>query len=271
MRRLNCAPMRTTSTLLLFAFATAGIGCGGASSYPEFPSTGSSYSASLSSLSSGEAEPSVPQRSGEKADLIVRPDKLELSFALHENDTDAQKALATVKARVGEIAARIGEATGGAAEVKMCGVAVQPASSGKKLESGESIHEYTVVVDGSITLGLAKEEDYWARSQRLAALSQATSELADKLRTSKDSRAVRFSAPLAGIKDPEAYREEIVAAWVKRARAFASAAESEATPLRIVDCAPPGSIQQTSISLEEVGLSLPVSCKIDTTRAAPKP
>ena len=67
----------------------------------------------------------------------------------------------------------------------------------------------------------------------------------------------------------EAHRAELVKRWVERTRAFAKAAESEKAPLHIVQCDPPQAISQTTISIEQVGLTLPMQCRIDIVRSSP--
>jgi hypothetical protein len=54
--------------------------------------------------------------------------------------------------------------------------------------------------------------------------------------------------------------------WVKRARAFADAAQSPAAPLQMTDCAAPGEVAQRAVSNEEVALSLSIACHIDVAR-----
>ena len=51
--------------------------------------------------------------------------------------------------------------------------------------------------------------------------------------------------------------------WVERARSFMSLAQSERAPLQVVNCEPPGPVTQQAVSVDEVVLSLSVSCRLD--------
>jgi hypothetical protein len=73
-----------------------------------------------------------------------------------------------------------------------------------------------------------------------------------------------FEMPNMRVADPEAHRAKLTKQWVERARAFATAAQTTTTPLVLVDCQAPGEIAQRHISTEEVGLTLTVSCRLDS-------
>jgi len=247
------------------------MGCSSGGAYAEPPLSASSYSASLGSFrASSGADLAVPSHSAAKADLIVRPDTITITFALKDTQPDTQKALASVQAEANEVAARFKEATNGAATMKMCGVAFHP-DARSKADDGEPPKAYTVVIDGSVEVGLSPEQDYWARSRLLAALAQATAELGARRESTKSAPERRFSAPAITVKDPETYRQKLTERWIARARAFAEAAQSAATPLSLVDCAPPARIEEQPISLEEVGLSLPLNCRIDARPVSAPP
>jgi len=228
-------------------------------------STPSGYSTSLGSQVDSGSGLAVPHRGAAQADLIVRPDTITQGFALKETDPDPQKAVAAAQASAADVIKRLQQATSGAATIKMCGITISPASRPKGSEV-EAV--FTVVVDGSIEIRLAPDLDYWARSRLLASLSQATKEIADAARAVKDGyRGSSFDQMRPLVKDPEAFRPKLTERWIQRARAFAEAAQAQPAPLYLSDCAPPGQIEQKVISLEEIGLSLAVSCKIDALRA----
>ena len=250
-------------------------GCAPAAEYPSTPSSSfgssSGYSASLGSSTHSGAGISVPARGAAQGDLVVRPDVILLGFALKETDTDPQKALAAAQAATGEVTQRLQKATGGAAAVRMCGTSVSPAPASAAYSKGDDKEakapRFAVVVDGSIEVRLGAELDYWARSRIVAAIAQATRELADATKDVKDgSRGARFDELRPAVKDAEPHRAKLVARWVTRARAFADAAETEAAQLHLIECTPPGEIEQKVISLEEIGLSLAVSCRVDALR-----
>jgi len=135
-----------------------------------------------------------------------------------------------------------------------------------------------VVRPDVILLGFALKETDTDPQKALAAaqaateevtqrLQKATQELADARKDVKDgSRGARFDELRPAVKDAEPHRAKLVARWVTRARAFADAAETEAAQLHLIECTPPGEIEQKVISLEEIALSLAVSCRVDALR-----
>jgi hypothetical protein len=91
----------------------------------------------------------------------------------------------------------------------------------------------------------------------------------DKAKETKPAIESAFNTPVLKVRDPEAHRAELIKRWVERTRAFARGAESNGAPLELVDCAPPAGITQRAISVEEVGLSLAVTCRLDVIRRGP--
>lgn len=272
---------RTIFSLSIFAaisaLAAGGVGCGSAA-YPE-PSVGSSFSGPPSSgyvgATSNVSDLSVPHRGDARAELIVRPDAASIVFAFQEQHADAQQAIASLEATAADMERRLKEATGGAASVRMCGMAIRRAG-GAKYAGGEE-GEAVVVVDGSIDVVLAPELDYWKRGRLLAAVAKVTGAIERSFKEAaskeegKSARAARFNEPAVAVKDLEAHRAKLAERWVKRARAFGDAAQSAAAPLHLVDCAVPAQIEQRVISLEEVGLSLPMTCRLDALSARASP
>jgi hypothetical protein len=228
-------------------------------------STPSGYSTSLGSQADSGSGLAVPNRGAAQADLVVRPDTIMQGFALKETEPDPQKAVAAAQAAAADMTKRLQQATNGTATIKMCGITISPTTRAK--DSGVE-NVFTVVVDGSIEVRLTPDLDYWARSRLLASLSQATKEIADATRAVKDgSRGSSFDQMRPLVKDAEAFRPKLTERWIQRARAFADAAQAQPAPLYLSDCAPPGQIEQKVISLEEIGLSLAVTCKIDVLRS----
>lgn len=265
--------------LVVVVLSGALSGCG---SIPEMvastPISSSGYTSSIGSSigSSSFASDSfsAPQRSEQRGELVVRPDAITMVFAVKDTQSDPAKATASLEKFAASILARFQEATGGAASMKMCGASVSPVASGSsKADTGERV-EYAVLADGSIEIKLAPEQDYWARSRLLGAITQAAREIVvppkkegDKEKSAEPARPqVHFNEPQVIVKDVEAHRAKLVERWVKRTREFGDAVQAAAAPLYMVDCAPPAPIEQRPISLEEVGLSLPVTCRVDVLR-----
>lgn len=253
--------MRTAALFVALALA----GCGGAPYEPPSSPSLSAYSTSAGS-SFAPSSPAVPQGAATRGDLIVRPDQLVFGFALRESGADPQKALAAAEAAVAALRQRLDQATSGAAAVRMCGTTITPVHRGKAADSEPA--EAAVAVDGVVEVPLPASLDYWGRSRLLAGIARVTEEVTAAAKDDKDDlRGATFEQPRATLKDPEAHRAELSGRWIRRARAFAEAAQAAAAPLYLVDCAPPGEIEQRAISLEEIGLSLAVTCRLDALPA----
>lgn len=267
--------MRSLPLVLASFAALVALGCmSPASPEPSYPSAPSGYSTSVgSAVTSGDSPVPVPARSN-PSDFIVRPDTLQIAFVLTDRGADPQKILADLKTRAEAIAQRLKEAAGATIATKMCGASTSAVhGGGKALSDAEAATTYVVRVDGSVDITLPAEQDYWARSQSIAALVKATIELhAATKGPDKDSPttlSAGFSEPRPLVKDTEKYRPNLLARWTQRARELAAAAQSDKAPLAVVDCTPPGDVEQRVVSLEEIALTLPVSCKLSALRAAP--
>jgi hypothetical protein len=96
-------------------------------------------------------------------------------------------------------------------------------------------------------------------------LVETTQRIAEAAATAQNPmRAISFAPPRAEVRDPEAYRSELLKRWVTRVREFTAAAEADAAPLVVRDCVPPGAVTQATHSFDEVTLTLAVTCRIDT-------
>jgi len=243
---------------------------------PASPSllAGASYGGSSSSLSSfsGPSGPSIPSHGDARGTLVVRPDLACVAFVLRVSDVaDPKAALGLLQHAVLAVKSRFGAPYGSASTLKMLGATVVPAPDHGKAKS-DAPPRFVVTVDGSIEVPLAADADYWTRANIVSALVQASEKPGPLLPAAAEGDpeiVFAFGSPELKVQDPESFRAELVKRWVERARAFAHVAESEGAPLRLVACEPPNVINQTTISLEQVGLSLPVSCRIDVVRSTP--
>ncbi|WP_437591992.1 hypothetical protein [Sorangium sp. So ce1000] len=243
-------------------------GCGGVSGAAP-GSALPSYATSLGSTSASmPSAPTLPSRAAVQADLVVRPDVLVLGFALQQTDADPQSALTAAQTAVEDLGRQLKEATAGASTVKMLGASFTTVFTDKAESDGDAI---SAVVDGVIEVRLAPELDFWARSRLAAAVTQVRREVSAAVNAAKDGRrGATFGQPRAEVKEPEGHRAQLTEQWLRRARSFAEAAQAASAPLVLVDCAPPGAIEQRPISLIEVGLSLSVACRLDALSAEPK-
>ncbi len=254
-------------------------GCGSAA-YPEPSAPSLLASASYGGSSSGSAfsapsGPSVPSHGDARGALVARPDLACVPFVLRVELGDPKAALELLEKATLTVRERFRGATGGAATTSMLGanVVLAPGNDTKVKEEKPPPQRFVVTVDGAVEVPLAAEADYWARAKLVAGLVDASSKKPFALIPSAGEVApeieVAFGSPEIKLRDPESFRAELVKRWVERARAFARVAESQTAPLHLVSCEPPNAITQTHLSLEQVGLSLPVSCRIDVARPAP--
>jgi len=244
---------------VLFAVLVAGCGTGFSEGAPSSMS-GSSGPSSYSQPSS-PSEPGLPGNRQTTGNLVVRPDVLTIPFRLRAQGPDLARSLAALEAKATEIGNRVKGATGGSTTVRTTGFSVAPTSSGKSKSDDRA-----ALVDGCVEVPLPAALDYWGRARLVVALSETTRPSLYRASAHDDEPEVdaSFDAPHAGVKDPEAFRTELIKVWVKRARGLAAAAQTDAAPLSLVDCAPPAEITQDPISLEEVGLSMRFACRLDT-------
>ena len=233
----------------------------------------SSYSGGSGSSFSAPSGPSIPSHGDARGALVVRPDLACVPFVLRVEMTDPKAALDLLEKTTLTIKERFGAATGGAATTAMLGANTTAKGEYSKVkEDKPPPPHFLVTVDGAVEVPLAAEAGYWARARLVASLVEASRKFDAAVPSAGEGAPeleVAFGSPEIKLRDPEAHRPELVKRWVERARAFARVAESERAPLHLVSCEPPSAITQTHISLEQVGLALPVTCRIDvapTTR-----
>jgi hypothetical protein len=251
--------------LLVFtglAAISAGCGLDVPDKPPSFPSTGS---ASYGSTPHSAPDPGVPSREAVTAGFVVRPDLACFPFALRTIAADAPGAVQGLKEAADALSQRIAAAGGAGVKVRMRGFAISP-SGHEKAEGAQAKRQLAAVADGAFDVPLPAGLDYWGRSRLIASIGTA---LSDEIAARKEKeKGVKLSVEPVKLQvsDPEVHRAKLVEQWVKRARAFAEAAKEGAAPLQVLDCAPPGEIAQRSISNEEVGLTLSITCKLDAPR-----
>ena len=148
-----------------------------------------------------------------------------------------------------------------------CGTQVTPVGGRGKV--GEAAGAFRVLLEGRIEVALAPALDYWKRSALVVALAEVT-DWYEAARVAKTAdRGVSLSRTQVIVKNPESYRGKLTELWVQRARAFAAAAQAREAPLYVLDCAPPGDIVQKQRSLEEIALSLSVTCRLGSLKVPP--
>ena len=260
-----------TRSLALALVALVLTACGGPNYQTETPSllSGSSYSAPSSPSFSGPSSPAIPQHDT-RGELVVRPDLVCVPFVLRLEGADPKAVLATLEKATQAVQERFGSATNGQATTTMLGANIATVSTGK-VKSDEPA-KFVVTVDGSVEVPIAADANYWIRARLLASLVHASIDSKPLVPPAPEDQPQldsAFGAPEVKVKNPDTHRPELIKRWVERTRAFAKAAESEKAPLNLLNCEPPQTITQTPISLEQIGLSLPVQCRVDVARPAP--
>lgn len=201
---------------------------------------------------------------------MVRPDLVCVPFVLRLEGPDAKTVLTTLEKAAEAVQTRFSAATSNQSTMTMLGVNVTPIGS-SKVKTDEP-PRFVVTVDGSVEVPIGADVNYWARARLLSSLVQASNDTKPLLPPPPEEQPqldTAFGAPEVKVRNPEVHRAELVKRWLERTRAFAKAAESEKAPLNIVNCDPPQAISQNAISIEQVGLALPVQCRIDVVRSAP--
>jgi len=239
-----------------------------ASTRPDVPSAqhsvGSGYSSGSVESERRFDETGVRMISDQQAGLVVRPDMLLMEARIEKEDANAGRALGLAQLAVADLTARLQRATAGAAAFVPCGTQVTPVGGKEKAAAA-----FRVLLEGRIEIALAPALDYWKRSALVVALSEVA-DWYEAARAAKTAdRGVSLSRTQVVVKNPESYRGKLTELWVQRARAFAAAAQAREAPLYVLDCAPPGDIVQKQRSLEEIALSLPVTCRLDSPKAPP--
>ena len=193
------------------------------------------------------------------ADLVVRPDVILINFTLRKTTEDPEAGLGAIQLFVDELKKRY-QAASENAEIQVHNLTVQavPEKQNANLQS--------VVVSGAIELPLVPEWDYWKRAHLLVSLVQIAKSVAAQQKDAKKAILAQIAEPTALLKNPEAFRAELIKLWLEQTRTFAKAAQSTAAPLEILQCEPPRKVNQQHVSLEEVGLSLPLNCRLDIAK-----
>jgi hypothetical protein len=250
------------------------VGLGGCAATSPDPALASYRSTAIGSGYSSARTDQVADSTGvgmtrePEAGLIARPDLLVMDARIVKEDADAGRALAQAQAMATDLVARLQQVTAGAAALIPCGTEVTPL--GPRGKTVSPTDAFRVQIEGRVEVALAADADYWKRSALVVSLAQLADGYAraraDKTKTGGDLTWIGKSRVI--VKNAESYRAKLTDLWVQRAQAFAAAAQAREAPLHLLDCAPPGEIVQRQRSLEEVSLSLAVSCRLGSLKAA---
>lgn len=200
-----------------------------------------------------------------RAELVVRPDVVRVSVSVSlELNEGVEHALPQLQRACEQLHRRFQDALGTGVTFRPRNVRFDRAAL-KRLAMPEDAATHAAV-DGVFEVPLPSELDFWARTARVGTLARLCHGAQSDSRQSKKLPHVGFGTPEALVAQPEAHRAELLRRFAARVRELASAVGSPEAPLHVVDCSAPGPVEQSPVSLEEVGLSLPVHCRLDVVR-----
>ena len=206
----------------------------------------------------------VPEPLPVRAEFTARPDVLQVSFSVVLETDEPAQALPALQRACEQLQRRLRDAVGADVSLGLRGARFGRATRNKLALADDD--GSVVSVEGLLEVPLPVELDFWARSARLGTLSRLCHDIERDSQSLKKSPHFSFSAVEARLLRPEAHRAELLRRFVTRARELAEAAGSPAAPLQVVDCSVPGPVEQSPISLEEVGLSLTIRSRLDVVR-----
>jgi hypothetical protein len=203
-----------------------------------------------------------------RAELVLRPDLLRISFSVSLEVENIEQGLPLLQRASEQLQRRVHDALGAEVTLKLRDVRFNR-SAPKKLSLPEDEDRTFIAVDGALAVPLPAELDFWARGTRVGSLVRVCHEVERDSREEKKRPRFQFGSVEALVAQPEAHRAELLRRFVARVRELATAAGSPEAPLQVVDCSTPGPVEQSPVSLEEVGLTLTVLCRLDVVRSAP--
>jgi hypothetical protein len=204
--------------------------------------------------SSSSYEEPVPETPEVEAGLTVRPNVLVMRFAFRQDTQGLEEAVPKLKAAVDRYVRAVTEASKAEVSVKLRGFALEPAG---KVGDDEAL------AHGVLEVALSPSLDFWGRAALVATLERVGRQEAGAAEKANGGLSATFNFPVAQVRDPESHRAELMKRWVERTRGFTTQAQSERAPLHVVGCEVPGEVRQQPVSVDEVVLSLAVSCRLD--------
>lgn len=195
-----------------------------------------------------------------RAELVVRPDLLRVSLSVSLETQGVEQSLPLLQRACEQLQRRVRDALGAEVTFRPRDARFNR-STPRKLALPEDDGNF-VAVEGTLEVPLPPESDFWARGSRAGTLARVCHEAQADSRQSKKLPRFSFGSVDALVAQPEAHRAELLRRVVTRVRELATTVGSAEAPLHVVDCSAPGLVEQSPVSLEEVGLSLNVSCRL---------
>lgn len=190
-------------------------------------------------------------------EVVARPYLLTMTFLLQRTGGDPSHTAAALERASAELGKRL-QAAAPAATLRMRNLTVYDLPLDRQAREPRQ----QVTVDGVVDVPLPPDADWWARARLVLAIDAAGRRFTDE--QGRQGTTARVDRPVAVVKAPESLRGDLIKAWLDRARGFSSAAGQP--PLQLVECSPPGRVTQAPLTLEEVAIQLPQSCRLDLPR-----
>jgi hypothetical protein len=212
------------------------------------------FSEAVASSSRDSYEPRVvePPVDG----LSVRPDVLVVPFTFQQEEQALEKGVPKLRTALDGYVRAAAEATKAEVTVKLKNFG-RVGGYDRKLVGNEGAR-----LVGQLEVALPESLDFWGRAERVAALVRVGGQQMSAAAKAEGGLDMSIGFPTARVRDPEARRAELTRRWVERVRVLTTQAQSEKLPLHVVSCEPPGEVKQQELSVDEVVLSLTVSCQL---------
>ncbi len=205
------------------------------------------------------AEPE--QRPPAQAELVVPAELARLSFSVKVINPELDRALYSVKAASDELLKRAKAAAGPGATLRLRNLGTQS----DREKSFKSSTPVQYALEGELEVALPAG-DFFARARIVAALENLSRELESSTRDFKPGYLMTFGQVESRVKDPEVHRATLLKLWNARAKELVEAASGQGAQLS--GCDVPGRVAQRTAAMEEVELTLEVSCKLSFNRGA---
>ena len=199
------------------------------------------------------------------AEVVVRPDALQLQVTLIRVDRDPEAALAAIEEVAIKVQQALADLKGQKTSMSWTGSSVSVWTDDKGRNPTPQV-SLTAIVE----LPLPPEADLLQRARWQVAMFKARDALVETYPDARKGVQVICGVPQALVSAPDDHRPALVQRWAKQMQEFVAAAQTPGAPLAVVDCKPPGAIYPQHLSLDGVKLTMAVECRVDLVGAAHK-
>jgi hypothetical protein len=203
----------------------------------------------------------APSFPAPRAELLVKPDLLRVSLSVSLESEAATSAFTQLRQACEQLRSRAQERLALSVVFRPRDVHMDTAATNNKLSFADE-DSTRLVLEGWLEAPLAAGLDFWARSALVVSLVDLCQKTRSDSRESKKLPRFDFGAVEACLAQPEAHREALLRHTAARIREVAAALGSERAPLDVLECSPVGPVEQALVSVEQVGLSLPVTYRL---------